>query len=243
MRELGGMAGERARAKRGVASPILEQEIFEQLRAAIVEQRLPPGTKLGEEMLCEIFAVSRPRIRRILQRLGYDRLVELQPNRGAYVARPSVKEAREVFAARRLVEASLVRGLAGRLSPAQTGALRRLIERERAAAQARDRQLSIRLSGEFHLCLAEVSDNTTLSEFLRELVSRTSLIIALYERPGESCCSFDDHQQILDALAAGRTDEATAAMETHLLGIEGRLRLLEPNSGIVDLRRALGRAG
>lgn len=237
------MAGQATRAKRGVGTPILEQGIIDQLQSAIVERRLPPGTKLGEELLCEIFAVSRPRIRRILQRLAYDRLVELQPNRGAYVARPSVKEAREVFAARRLVEASLVRGLAGRLSPAAVGMLQGLIDREREAATGEDRQPAIRLSGEFHLCLARLTDNTTLAEFLRELVSRTSLIIALYERPGESCCSCVDHQRILDALAAGRSGAATASMESHLHEIEGRLRLHDAAPMAVDLRQALRRPG
>ncbi len=64
MAELNGVAGAVGRAKRGVAAPILEHDIFEQLRSAIVDQRLPPGTKLGEELLCDIFGVSRPRIRR-----------------------------------------------------------------------------------------------------------------------------------------------------------------------------------
>ena len=68
---------------------------------AIVEQRLPPGTKLGEETLCEIFGVSRTMIRRVLQRLASEHVVEARPHRGAFVARPSVEEAREVFEARR----------------------------------------------------------------------------------------------------------------------------------------------
>ena len=241
MAELGGLADTALRVKRGVEAPILEQEIFEQMRSAIVEQRLPPGTKLGEELLCDIFEVSRPRIRRILQHLAYDRLVELQPNRGAFVARPSVKEAREVFAARRLVEASLVRGLAGRIAGSDASRLQRLVDGERAAEQHRDREQAIRLSGAFHLCLAELADNRTLSDFLKELVSRTSLIIALYDHPGEYRCSCDEHQRILDAVAAGRTEEAIAAMDAHLLVIESRLNLTGAGPGPVDLRRALAR--
>jgi DNA-binding GntR family transcriptional regulator len=74
---------------------------------------------------------------------------------------------------------------------------------------------------------------------MRELVSRTSLIIAVYEAPGESCCSFDDHALIIEALASGRALVADQAMRAHLLSIEQRLRLNRLPARIADLQEVL----
>jgi DNA-binding GntR family transcriptional regulator len=206
---------------------------------AIVEQRLPPGTRLGEKSLCEIFGVSRTLIRRVLQRLASEHMVESRPHRGACVARPSVEEAREVFEARRALEAHVIERLAGVLTPAAAGRLRRHMRLEREAHAAGDRGRMIRVSGEFHLLLAELAGNRAIARFLRELVSRTSLIIALYEAPGESCCSFGDHAQIIEALVSRQARVADRAMRAHLLSIEQRLRLDRLPARTVDLREVL----
>jgi DNA-binding GntR family transcriptional regulator len=207
---------------------------------AIVEQRLPPGTKLGEKSLCEIFGVSRTLIRRVLHRLANEHVVESRPHRGACVARPSVEEAREVFEARRALEAHVIDRLAGGLTPADGGRLRRHMARAREAHAAGDRRCLIRCSGEFHLLLAELAGNRTIARFLRELVSRTSLIIAVYEAPGESCCPLGDHAEIIEALVNRRVDDADRAMQAHLLSIEQRLRLDRLPERTVDLQEALG---
>ncbi len=211
--------------------------IYERIYVAIVEQALPPGTKLGEESLCEVFGVSRTRIRRVLQRLANDHVIELLPNRGAYVARPSVDEARDIFATRRLLEADVVRRLAGRLSLHQRQRLEEQVAAEADAHSRGDRRAAIRLSGQFHLLLADMAGNRVVSRFLRELVSRTSLIIALYEAPGASCCPFEEHAALMRKIAGGPREDAVAAMTTHLEGIEARLRLQEPPGGSVDLLR------
>lgn len=214
----------------------VESQIYERIYSAIIEQRLAPGTKLGEESLCELFGVSRSRIRKVLYRLGNDSVVMLVPNRGAFVARPSVQEAREVFATRRLLEAEVVRALAKGLSAADAARLARHVEVEREAHARHDRRASIRLSGEFHLLLAELAGNRVIERFLRELVSRTSLIIAVYEAPGRSCCSFDEHAALIEAIGGGRAEAAVEGMMAHLCGIESRLMLDRPPGQAVDLK-------
>jgi DNA-binding GntR family transcriptional regulator len=211
-------------------------QIYERIYTAIIEQALRPGSKLGEEALCGIFGVSRTLVRRVLHRLAGEHVVELLPNRGAFVARPSIAEARDVFAARRVVEAGVVATLAGRLSGDQATRLRRQIALERAARDAGDRRALIRLSGAFHVLLAELAGNPVIVRFLRELVSRTALIIAVYEAPGVSCCSPDEHAALVTALAR-RDDRADDAMRRHLEGIEGRLDLDRPRGESGDLRQ------
>src|SRR3989475_11872460 len=103
----------------------IDHVVYDGIHRAILEQRLPPGTKLGEESLSSLFDVSRARVRRILLRLAHDKSVELRPNRGAYVAQPSAQDAREAFTARRIVEAHIVERVAkGPPAPARQRAAR-----------------------------------------------------------------------------------------------------------------------
>jgi DNA-binding GntR family transcriptional regulator len=88
---------------------VSDEEIYQGLIQAIVDQRLLPGTKLVEDKLGQVFGVSRTRIRQVLIRLAQEQIVTLQPNKGASIVEPSVEEAREVFEARNVVEAVLVR--------------------------------------------------------------------------------------------------------------------------------------
>jgi DNA-binding GntR family transcriptional regulator len=215
------------------------ESIYARIYGAIVEQLLPPGTKLGEEVLCDVFGVSRTLIRRVLQRLASEHVVELWPHRGAFVACPSVEEAREVFEARRALEAHVIEKLAQTMTSAGTDRLRRHVAKERQAQAAGNRGRLIRQSGEFHLLLAELAGNRAITGFLRELVSRTSLIIALYEAPGESCCSVDEHAAVIEALARRQAQDAEQTMRAHLLGIERHIRLDRLPEHTVDLHEAL----
>src|SRR5207244_2351673 len=117
----------------------IDHLVYDRIHRAILEQRLPPGTKLGEESLSSLFAVSRARVRRILLRLAHDKSVELRPNRGAYVAQPSAQDAREVFTARRIVEAHIVEGVAKGLPTPARQRLLRHVAREQAAHARPDR--------------------------------------------------------------------------------------------------------
>ena len=212
------------------------EAIYQQIFGAIVDHRLPPGTRLREEALCEAFSVSRTRIRRVLQRLGHEQIVELHPNRGACVAQPSVKEARDIFAARRVVESGLVAAVTEAADRRAVARLRTLLAEEQAAQREADQSAMIRLSGAFHLAIAEMADNAPLLDFLRELISRTSLIIAVYEAPGGTPCNCDDHESLVALIEAGDVAEAVALMSDHLHAIENSLRLEAPEQSPVDFK-------
>ncbi len=240
-RRRGGSIAEGATAEGivGDASSV-DQFVYERIHQAIIEQRLPPGTKLAEEPLSSLFGVSRAHIRRVLLRLNHSKAVELRPNRGAYVAQPSAHDAREVFTARRIIEAHLVACVANDLTTEQRQQLERHVALEHAAHERGDRGAAIRLSGEFHVLLAQIAGIEVLTRFLLELVSRTSLIIALYGGPGLSYCAYDDHRALLAELAAGRAQEAVDLMTRHLERIEARLDLDRIPGTSVDLREVFG---
>ena len=226
------------RAKR--AAPPGEDDIYDRLLSAIFEHRLPPGTKLGEEALAAIFGVSRARIRTVLPRLAHEGVVALEPNRGAFVAKPTVTEAREVFEARRILEPAIVDRLVR--SPERRPAVARLrqhVAAERRARQEGDTRAIVRLSGEFHTVLADMAGNAVLAKSLRELATRTCLVIALYDKPSVPSCLGEEHADIVDAVAQGEGARAAKLMTEHLHHVERNLDLSITEAAPVDLEAAL----
>ena len=210
-------------------------DVYERIWTAIVDHSLPPETRLVEERLCEIFGIGRTRLRQVLQRLAHEHVVTLMPNRGAMVSKPSVREAREVFAARRVLEAGAVAGLIKSATRASCKRLHEHLAREQTAWRESNRRASLKLSGEFHLLVAEMAGNHILADMLRDLVSRSSLIVAVYQAPGAPCCPPDEHLQLLAALER-RDPGAVGLMIRHLDQVLADLRLEEPTEKSLDLR-------
>lgn len=216
-----------------------DQEIYERIITSIMEHRLPPGTKLGEDKLAKIFGVSRARVRQVLARLALERVVVLHPNRGAFVAEPTVEEAHEVFEVRRPLEELVVRRIVAKKSPAIIARLRAHVAAEEAARAARDRRAIIRLSGEYHVLLAELSGSTLAARLMHELTSLTCLIIFLYDAPSVPACRDQEHAEITQALADGDEAAAINLMTEHLDHVEACLDLSHGRPEELDLEAAL----
>jgi DNA-binding GntR family transcriptional regulator len=202
-----------------------DQRVRDGLYLAIINHRISPGTPLQEDALAEAFGVSRTVIRKALQRLAHERLVELVPNKGASVAKPSAEEARHVFDARRTLERVLIEAVISRASDKDIANLVTVAKREQAAAERGNKQERLKLSGDFHCQLARIGGNPVLTEFLTELVSRTSLIIALFEAPGAVPCAHGDHLEIASAIQRRDRARAIRLMDHHLQHIEAQLDL------------------
>jgi DNA-binding GntR family transcriptional regulator len=214
-------------------------EIYERIYVAILEHRLQPGTKLGEERMAEIFGVSRARIREVLARLAHEQIVELYPQRGAYVAKPTIEQARDVFEARRLIEPAVLRRLIDTLTPDKVNRLRQHTELEADAHRRNDKRAVIRLSGEFHTLVAELAGNSALARSMRELCMLTCLTIFLYDAPTAQSCRNDEHEKLVEAVARRDRGRAEKLMLDHLDHIEGSLKL-DNNNGEVDLEAIFG---
>jgi DNA-binding GntR family transcriptional regulator len=223
-----------------------EDAIYERMVATILDHRLPPGTKLVEDRLATAFGVSRTRIRPVLVRLAQEQLVLLTPNRGATVTQPTGIEAREVFEVRRMIEGPLVQRFIACASAADIAVLSACIQAEETAHASGDTRGAIRLAGEFHLYIAKAAKHTTMGRILRELVSRTSLVLMTYgtDPPGSRAsgngCGCQDHRGILVAIRLGDTREAMRLMDKHLLMLESRLRFEAPREAAPELTALFG---
>lgn len=213
-------------AQTGSDTPTSET-VAGRIEYAILDHRLPPGTKLTEDELASIYGVGRTVIRAALQALAYRNLVEIRRNRGAYVAHPTVREAKEVFEARALLEPRTAHSAALRAKPKNIRELERHIEREHAALDAGDMGRAVYLSGEFHIAIAAIADQATIAGFVSSLIARSSLIIALYWRRRDALCESHAHHALLAAIADNDGDTAEQLMHSHLVDLRSSLDLSE----------------
>ena len=225
---------------------LTENEIYERMVETILDHRLPPGTKLIEERLAAAFGVSRTRIRPVLVRLANEQIVVLTPNRGAAVAQPTEKEAREVFEVRQMIEPTLMACFIEAATPQDIATLGACIADEEAARQRGDMRRAIRLSGDFHLHIANAANHQTLGRILRELVSRTSLILMTYGadpvqvRPDNAACGCREHRALLDAIRLRDAKEAARLMREHLQQLQAQLRFDTPPDEVPDFMQLFG---
>ena len=201
--------------------------IYIGLRDAIVGHKIAPGTKLPEDEIASIYNVSRTIVRAALQALGHDSLVNLEPNRGAFVAQPSKREAREVFEARALVEPHVAALACGNVSVAHISSLRQHLVNEHEAIHERRDSDAIMLSARFHVAIAEMADHSILTDFVKELVLRSSLVISLYWRRRDTTCESHAHEALVNAIEEREEKNAANLMRSHLVDLLSGLDLTQ----------------
>jgi DNA-binding GntR family transcriptional regulator len=212
------------------------RRIADSIVTAIVERRLMPGTKLAEQKIADIFRVSRTLVRQALNQLSRDKLVTLEPGRGARVAEPSVDEAQQVFEVRRMLETAMIRQASAALTAAQLAELRAHLKAEHEAIRRTDVSGRTRLLADFHVVIAAMLGNQVLAAMLGELVSRSSLIALMFQSAHSAEHSYEEHVAIVDAIERRDARAAVRLMESHLLSVEQNLHL---NPRIPDLASAL----
>jgi DNA-binding GntR family transcriptional regulator len=226
--------------ERKAANGRRSQAVHRALKRAILDQALAPGSKLPEDSIGERMGVSRTLVREALVRLSEEGLVDLRPNKGATVAQPTLEEGRDLFLTRTALERLVVETLSGKLTKEQIDELSAHIDAEEAARA--ERTISIRLSGEFHTLLAQMTNNASLIRYVNDLVARSSLILTMYGRPHSSECAVSEHRELLEKLVSGDTAAVEALMIHHLDSITTRALLPKEDRNIRDVLSAYAAA-
>jgi DNA-binding GntR family transcriptional regulator len=217
------------------AKPHTDESIHAAIARAILHGDLKAGAKLPEHRLAEIFGASRERVRKVLHRLAAERRLEIIPNRGVRVPQPTIEEVKRVYEAHRVLEAGVIVQLVAVLDARILGVLDAHLAQERLAAERGDRAESVRLSGAFHLHLVDALGNPELSRFLRDLLSRSSVMVSVYEPASQSICAVDEHGAIVEALRARDATRTIQLSHHHFLHVEQRLRMEPKGSASADL--------
>ncbi|WP_336347964.1 GntR family transcriptional regulator [Pseudomonas monsensis] len=201
-------------------------DLYPRLFDAILERRIHSASRFTEDSLKDMFGASRADVRRVLTQLSHEHIIVLRANHRPRVAEPDPEQTRQALQARRLTESTLVYLACQRPQADALKRVRTLIERERLAVEQDRRGAAIRLSGEFHLQLAQMAGNAPLAHFLGSLVPLTSLAIARSERQTHSCCAWQEHLALIEAVERGDASTAGMLMNRHLDHLE--LTLLGP---------------
>jgi DNA-binding GntR family transcriptional regulator len=211
------------------------QRIVDAITNAIADRRLMPGTKLSEQKIGDIFAVSRTVVRQAFNQLSRDRLVVLEPARGAFVATPTAEEARDVFAVRSILETAVTRQLCAVITDAQIRELRKHLAQERAALNNAEIPGRTRLLADFHLVLARMLGNHVLLQMLGELLTRSSLIALMRQSSQSAEESHDEHVAIVDAFERRDVRTAVRLVDKHLGNVQRNLALDPQRVDLADI--------
>lgn len=215
--------------------------VYRALVKAVLSRDLVPGMKLSETDIGEAFNVSRTVVRAALNRLHSESLIEFRKNRGAFVASPSITEARQIFDLRRLLERTVVSRLARSITASQISQLEAMaashLEQHRLGADAD----AMHSAEDFHLTLASMLGHGVILTTLSRLIVRSALILALYNRHNVSECGIDEHRNIIAALRARDAEAAATIMDRHLDDVVRRARFSGEDRAVDSLGSILGR--
>ncbi|MHC8329030.1 GntR family transcriptional regulator [Pseudomonas sp. LB1P83] len=205
--------------------PPLADDLYSRIFDAILEQRIDATSRFTEESLAQMFSVRRSEIRGVLTRLSHQQIIVLRANHRPRVAALDAEQTRQTLHARRLTEITLVRLACRQPRARDLTRLHALIDRERSCT---GRGPAIRLSGEFHLQLAEMAGNAPLAHFLGSLVPLTSLAIAQFDAQVEGYCGWQVHEDIVNAVERRDAVTAEALLSRHLDHLEAVLLNSQP---------------
>lgn len=220
-----------------------EHHIWQSLMTAIVEHQLPPGSKLPEEALAEVFGVSRTGIRKVLTRLATVQMITMTRRRGAFVARPDVDESKAIFATRKLIECANLGAVLAHLQPPHLAGLETIIAQEEEAHRQHDGAAAIRYSAAFHIQLQAISGNAVITDIITGLTQRSSLAIAAWGAPWQRGCRCDDHDRLVELLRQKDLPGLSAALAHHFDHIVASLHFERGGETLPDFARLFGTSG
>jgi DNA-binding GntR family transcriptional regulator len=216
---------------------VSDEKIYNKILKSIVEHQLPPGARLPEDKLAEAFGKSRTSIRKVLQRLALERIVIIEPNKGAHVNRPSKQEAQEVLQSRIMLEPLLIPELLNHWTPKNSLYFRQLVTQEKTADLGEDQATLIQLTAQFHYELSRLSGNSVMAQFIEQLCYRSSLIIAAYGNRHSVSCDCGDHLEIIELLDKNDCEKAQLWMARHLTHIQSSLNLNIKTNAKIDYQQ------
>jgi DNA-binding GntR family transcriptional regulator len=192
---------------------------YSELRRKIIELEYAPSEQLIEENLSKDLEISRTPLRQALYRLELEHLVIKQPNGRIRVMPVTLREAREVFKVREVLEGLIAQEAANNLTTERLDELEDVLSLMRRAAKKDRKHDIVRYGGEFHRILHEVSANQTANRFLEQLSNRIDRYRRLsgYKNPGYMpMVAVEEHQKVFDALKTGNSSQVEEAMRSHI---------------------------
>lgn len=181
-----------------------EFRVYGQLKDALLARKIAPGTQLVEQVISLKMDVSRTPIRHALKRLEAEGLVQIIPNRGAFVVHPTKEEIISFFELRKELEFLSVKYGLPKVKKSHMSKLYEFLENEQETYKQKDLLKYVELNKQFHLFLAEVSGNKFLLRYMDEMLTQSNVYLFLFDvfyhvEPGENV-RFREHEEMVKAI-------------------------------------------
>jgi DNA-binding GntR family transcriptional regulator len=195
----------------------LTDEVYAQLKDQILRVERAPGDVVNEAVLAKEFDVSKTPVREALRLLAHSGWVVVLPRKG-YIVRPvELRDVRDIFAIRKMIEPTLAADAARLATDAHVAHLEELLHRQTATGQHLAEALTA--AREFHLALAEMSGSQRVHSILSDLVDevrRLHYLLPHVESHITSSGELHAHKLILEAIRDRDEAQARARTLEHL---------------------------
>jgi len=196
------------------------ERVYQSLKEAILFRKVAPGTQLIEKTISEQLNVSRTPIRHALTRLEHEGLVNVVPNRGAFVVQPTTEEIQQAFVMRRELESMAARLAISSITEEDLENMKDIIQQERETYMNHDILNYTTVNKAFHMYLAEKSGNVFLMEYMERILDQINVYLMLYDVFYDSnmkdSTRFVEHEHIVDALANQDMDRLNHLIDRHM---------------------------
>ncbi|MEH7125951.1 GntR family transcriptional regulator [Bacillus sp. JJ1773] len=210
----------------------MEELIYKEIKLSIYNRFIRPGSQLVEEVIANRLHVSRTPVRGVIKRLEHEGYVQVIPNRGAFVIRPTAEEIKDAYSVRLLLEKQAAGLAAERIGKEDIESLYTLIDEEKQIFDQRDTDSYYKMNDSFHAIIAKASQNKLLLEYVKDIVSKTTIYVVLFDPLDKLKInpSIEEHTVIVKALESGDRMKAEQAMEKHLVSVIDGLNLEDSGS-------------
>jgi DNA-binding GntR family transcriptional regulator len=208
--------------RRGVSKAVF---VYEDLRAAIVSLALKPGARIDKTEICGRLHVSRQPLAEAIARLAEERLVDVEPQKGTFIARIRLSDVAEAAFVRRALETAMVGAIAPAIEDTILARLDRILGYQAAAVKAKDTEEFYALDVRFHTMLFDRLAMRRVAEVVetsRAQLERTRRL--LLPTPGRNQNTLREHRAIFAALQLRDPVKAARAMGEHLDEVMAELR-------------------
>ena len=206
-------------------------QIADMLRDMVMTGKLKEGDKVNESELCETMGISKTPLREALRVLSVEGLIELVPNRGAFVTKPTFEEIREMFDVMSLLEGFCARAASEKMSQKEFERLEKLHNKLEELFKRRDQEEYIRINNQYHSYLQELAGNRILNQIVNGLRKKILLYrfqsLNLKKRFEHS---IKEHRELLEALRERDHTRAESLMRDHLKNQASALEILVQQS-------------
>lgn len=196
--------------------PTNAEKAYTQIKGKIITAEMPPGSVINEAQLMDEFALGRTPIREAIKQLQTENLVMVTPRKGMYVADIAVTDLLQIFEVRVELESFSTRLAADRITEHEIADLQKLAKAYQEADLS-NKEVLIKLDGEFHALLAKATHNKFLIkeiEHYYNLSLRIWYIALNYAKPDD--IDVDAHIEILEAIQARDAEKAGLRMRKHI---------------------------